>query len=78
MKRCEVRVSGAEEEILGRVGAQLQDGVLIMTQKEACDLLDRLGDLFVAEGLGAEDEPNDYGLQIEALIDRISRCCYKA
>jgi len=76
MKRCEVRVSGAEEEILKRVGAQPQDGVLIMTQKEACELLDRLSDLFVAEGLGAQDEPNDYGLRIEALIDKVTKCCY--
>jgi hypothetical protein len=78
MKRSEVRVSGTQGEILERAGVQPQDGVLVISQKEALELLDRLSDLFVAEGLGAEDEPNDYGLRIEALIDRISRCCYKA
>lgn len=35
-------------------------------------LIDALSDEFSLSGLGEDDEPNEYGLEVEAAIDRLA------
>jgi len=45
-----------------------------LTRDEREELRGTLSDEMVTAGLATDDEPTDYGLQLEALIDALGHC----
>jgi hypothetical protein len=50
---------------------------IIINDNIAEILLDKLSNLLIEKGLNKNDEPNQFGIYIESLIDKVSREYYK-
>ena len=80
MQRYKIIISNNDKEFLERVLFDEDRGDLVailsneLTTEEVDDICETINDQFIKCGLLDNYEPNQYGLELEELLDKVNRC----